>query len=738
MVGEDGCSCRLHQRFIIMSIAITEDHRSLAETVRSFADKRDLRGLARERLESPDDSLPDFWSELAELGWLGLHLPEEVGGSGYGIEELVIVVEELARAVAPGPFVPTVIASAVIARGGDDDLRSRVLPGLADGSIVGAVALGGSVTVSDGAASGDVGAVLGAGPASLILVPVGDDVVVVEVPGESGGGVTIETPASLDPTRRSARVTLDAAPVTVMPGARRVLVDLARVILSADAVGVARECTEMGAAYSKERIQFGRPIAMYQAVKHHCANMAVATELATSAVWDAARASATGGDQLSWAAAVAATLAAPAADLCANLNTQVHGGIAITWEHDAHLYMRRATTLLHYLAAADAAGELTDLTRRGVVREKAVELPPEADAIREEVRAFAQSIKDLPADEQRTRLIETGYVMAHWPKPYGRAAGAVEQLVIEQEFADVGISRPGYGITAWNILTIIQYATQDQIDRWVRPALNQDVIWCQLFSEPDAGSDAAGVKTKATRVDGGWLVNGQKVWTSGAHVAGMGFATVRTNPDVPKHDGITMMAIDMHAPGVEVRPLKMTSGNSEFNEVFFNDVLVPDDDVVGPVDGGWTVARATLGNESVSIGGGQGGMTLPGAALIAPFDAHSERLDGGAARIGRYIAQHQAMGLLNLRSANRAVAGGEPGPEGAMTKLVLSEIGHEAAAIMTELNGPDSVFLDGPGAMSNLLVLMHRGMSIAGGTSEIKRNQIGERILGLPRDPLLK
>jgi alkylation response protein AidB-like acyl-CoA dehydrogenase len=717
-----------------MSIAITEDHRSLAETVSSFADKRDLRGAARARLGSSADVLPEFWAEFAELGWLGLHLPEDVGGSGYGIDELVVVVEELARAVAPGPFVPTVIASAVIAAAGGDDLQSRVLPGLADGTSIGAVALGGSVTVSDGVATGDAGVVLGAAFASLILVPVGDDVVVVEV----GEGVTIDSPPSLDPTRPSARVALNGAPVTVMSGARRLLVDLARVILAADAVGVARECTEMGAEYSKERIQFGRPIAMYQAVKHHCANMAVATELATSAVWDAARASATGGDQLTYAAAVAATLAAPAADLCANLNTQVHGGIAITWEHDAHLYMRRATTLLHYLDAAGAAEELTDLTRRGVAREKAVELPPEADAIRDEVRAFAQGIKDLPADEQRTRLIETGYVMPHWPKPYGRAAGAVEQLVIEQEFGEAGITRPAYGITAWNILTIIQYATQDQIDRWVNPALDQDVIWCQLFSEPDAGSDAAGVKTKATRVDGGWLVNGQKVWTSGAHVAGMGFATVRTNPDVPKHDGITMMAIDMHADGVEVRPLKMTSGNSEFNEVFFNDVFVPDDDVVGPVDGGWTVARATLGNESVSIGGGQGGLTMPGAALIAPFDAHPERLDGGAARIGRYIAEHQSMGLLNLRSANRAVAGGEPGPEGAMTKLVLSEIGHEAAAIMTELNGPDSLFMDGPGGLSNMLVLMHRGMSIAGGTSEIKRNQIGERILGLPRDPLLK
>jgi alkylation response protein AidB-like acyl-CoA dehydrogenase len=181
----------------------------------------------------------------------------------------------------------------------------------------------------------------------------------------------------------------------------------------------------------------------------------------------------------------------------------------------------------------------------------------------------------------------------------------------------------------------------------------------------------------------------------------------------------------------------MTTGQSEFNEVFFNDVFVPDDDVVGPVDGGWTVARATLGNESVSIGGGQGGMSTKGDAFIAPFDAHPERLGGGAGRIGRYISSNEAMSVLNLRSAHRAVAGGGPGPEGNVTKLVLSENGHEAAAIMTELTGADTAFMEGPGAMSGFLVLLHRAMSIAGGTSEIKRNQIGERILGLPRDPLI-
>jgi alkylation response protein AidB-like acyl-CoA dehydrogenase len=237
---------------------------------------------------------------------------------------------------------------------------------------------------------------------------------------------------------------------------------------------------------------------------------------------------------------------------------------------------------------------------------------------------------------------------------------------------------------------------------------------------------------------GGWRINGQKVWTSGAHLAAFGLATVRTNPDAPKHQGITMMVIDMHAPGVTVRPLKMPTGNSDFNEVFLDDVFVPDTDVVGPVDEGWTVARATLGNESVSIGGGDSPMVMPAEAFIAPLDAHPERLAGGAGRVGRQISRTHSMGALNQRSAYRAVAaGGGPGPEGNITKLLLSEIGHETAAIMAELAGPDAAFLEGPGAMAATLVLMNRAMSIAGGTSEIKRNQIAERILGLPRDPLI-
>jgi alkylation response protein AidB-like acyl-CoA dehydrogenase len=717
-----------------MSIAISEEHRALAESVAGFLTDHQSRAAARALLTAETEELPGFWPELAGLGLLGLHIPEDLGGSGFGLAETLVVAEQLGRHLAPGPYVPTVIASAVLAAAGSDDLKKKLLPGLADGSVIGAAALGGDVTSEGGTATGKAGVVLSGHLADVLLVPSGDDVLVIE---KSAGGYQADVPANVDQSRRAAKVTLDGAPATVLPGAARLLTDVARAVLAAEATGIAAETTEMAAEYAKVRQQFGRPIATFQAVKHHVANMLVAREMATAATWDAGRAGTDGGDQFSYTAAVAAVLAVPAALGNANLNTQVLGGIGMTWEHDAHLYMRRATAIEAVLSAEQAAIEVTDLVRGGLRRAAAIDLPPEAEPIRAAIRPDVDRLAALTGDERKQALIETGYAMSHWPKPWGRDAKAIEQLVIEQELRAAGIKRPSLGITSWIILTLIQHANPDQVERYVPPALRQDVIWCQLFSEPGAGSDAAGIRTKATKVDGGWKVNGQKVWTSGAHLASFGLATVRTDPDARKHEGITMMVIDMHAPGVTVRPLKMPNGGSDFNEVFFDDVFVPDPDVVGPVNGGWTVARATLGNESVSIGGGDGGYSMPAESFIAPLDAHPERLAGGAGRVGRHIARTQVMGVLNQRAAYRAVAGGGPGPEGNITKLLLSENGHESAAIMLELAGPDGAFLEGRGAVGPMLMLMNRALSIAGGTSEIKRNQIAERIGRLPRDPLI-
>ncbi len=350
-----------------MPIAISDDHRALAQTVSEFLAARGARAAARNLLEAKTDGLPDFWAEVGKLGWLGLHLPEEYGGSGFGLSELVIVVEQFGRAVAPGPFVPTVIASAVIAAAGPPDLQARLLPGLASGSTIGAVALGGEVT--DG--TGPAGIAASGHLADVLLVAQGEDVLVVET---AAGGVKTEVPANLDPTRRIARVTLTGAPAAVLPGARGVLTDLARLLFAAEATGVAREVTDQASEYAKIREQFGRPIATFEAVKHHCANMLVAAEVATAAVWDAARAG--HGDQLSYTAAIAATQAVPAAVQNAQLNIQVHGGIGFTWEHDAHLYLRRAAAIQSLIDAGVAAIEVTDLVRSGVSRAAAIDLHP--------------------------------------------------------------------------------------------------------------------------------------------------------------------------------------------------------------------------------------------------------------------------------------------------------------------------------------------------------------------------
>jgi len=464
----------------------------------------------------------------------------------------------------------------------------------------------------------------------------------------------------------------------------------------------------------------------------------VAAESAVACVWDAARAAGEDEQQFRLIAAAAATLALPAYVRNAELNIQVHGGIGFTWEHDAHLHLRRALTVQALLGGDGPATDVFELTATGLKRANSLDLPPEAEDLRAEIRAEAHRIAALDEKAQLDELIATGYVMPHWPRPWGRAAGAVEQLLVEEEFTAAGVKRPDYGITGWVILTLIQHGTGSQIERFVEKALRKDEIWCQLFSEPSAGSDAAAVKTRATRVDGGWKINGQKVWTSGAHYCHRGLATVRTDFDVPKHAGITMVILDMKAPGVEVRPLRQITGGSEFNEVFFDDVFVPDEDIVGEPNAGWTVARATLGNERVSIGGGAGGIAPASAWLVHLAQTYGDRVAGSVQRVGRFLADDHGLRLLNLRRAARSIEGAGPGPEGNITKLKLADHFGEQGAIAAALVGPELALDEGEGALAARAAMGARGMAIAGGTSEVARNQIAERILGMPRDPLIK
>jgi alkylation response protein AidB-like acyl-CoA dehydrogenase len=717
------------------ALAITDEHQDLADAAIGQLGRLSTRASARATLEGGSSNPPDVWKAAADLGWLGLAIAEEHGGSGFGLSELAIVLEAQGRELTPGPFLPTVAASVVIDRCADS-LRAQLLPGLADGTTVGALGLSGTVVVgSDLVVTGESPAVLGAPDADVLVLIAGDDVVVVDA---SADGVTVSPLESLDTSRSVGSVALDGVTVTderVLRGAARRARTVFRILASAEAVGVNWAALEMAVEYAKVREQFGRTIGTFQAVKHHAANMLVDAEQTTAATWDAARADDL--DSAWFAAAVAASHAIRAQVFNAENNIQLHGGIGFTWEHDAHLYLRRARTLAALMGdGADPRLDVVEAQRSGQAHGASFTLPSEADEYRRQATEALEKVRALPADKQRDFLVDSGYLVPHWPKPWGRAADVLEQLVIEEEFADV--KRADMGITGWVALTIAQAGTDDQRERWVEPVLRGRVMWCQLFSEPGAGSDAAAVRTAAKKVDGGWKVTGQKVWTSLAQHCQWGLATVRTDPDAPKHAGVTMMAIDMKAPGVKVNPLRGLTGDAHFNEVFFDDVFVPDEDVVGDVNKGWLVARATLGNERISIGGGSGGTVgfdvddLVKLLDSVPADVAAHHV----LRAGEVIAEMHTLRLLNLRRASRAIAGAEPGPEGNVTKLLVAESGQHLTELGIALAGSAAVV----GQNQKLIrsYLGGRAMTIAGGTSEITRNTIAERILGLPRDPLLK
>jgi 3-oxochol-4-en-24-oyl-CoA dehydrogenase len=718
------------------ALAITDEHRDLADSATGQLSRSGGRGPARATLEG-ESSHPDaVWSAAAGLGWNGLAIAEQHGGSGFGLSELAVVLEAQGRNLSPGPFLPTVAAAVVIDRCGSDSLRAELLPGLSDGSTVGALGLSGSVSIgSDGTVSGESPAVLGAPDARVLVIVAGEDVVVVDATAD---GVTVSALDCLDTTRSIGSVALQGVTVSderVLRGAARRAQTVFRILSASEAVGVAWTCLEMARDYAQVREQFGRTIGTFQAVKHHLANMLVKAEVATAAAWDAAR-----GEDLDsvwFAGAVAAALASDAQIFNAEHNIQLHGGVAFTWEHDAHLYLRRARTLAAVMAdSADPLFDVVDGQRSGQAHGASFTLPAEAEEYRQQAREAASKARSLPDAERRDFLVDSGYLVPHWPKPWGRGADVIEQLVIEEEFR--GIELPDLGITGWVTLTIAQAGTDDQRERWVERVLRGKDMWCQLFSEPGAGSDAAAVRTSAKRVDGGWRVTGQKVWTSLARDCQWGLATVRTDPDAPKHAGVTMMAIDMSAEGVEVKPLREITGESHFNEVFFDDVFVPDDDVVGDVNRGWLVARATLGNERISIGGGTSGTVAFGVDdLIKLLDnAPAATAAAYVRQAGEVIAHFHTLRLLNLRRATRAIAGAEPGPEGNVTKLVLAEQSQRLTELGMALAGTAAVLEQSPKLTRSYLGA--RAITIAGGTSEISRNTIAERILGLPRDPLLK
>jgi len=433
-------------------------------------------------------------------------------------------------------------------------------------------------------------------------------------------------------------------------------------------------------------------------------------------------------DQLSIGAAVASAIGIEAEKVNARDCIQVLGGIGITWEHDAHLYMRRAYANAQFLGGRSSwLRRCARLTRDGVRRQLHVDVT-EGEDVRAEVADTVAGIAALPEEKRQAALAESGLMAPHWPEPYGRSASPAQQLVIDQELEAAGVVRPDISIGWWAAPTILGHGSQEQIERFIPGTLSGDVYWCQLFSEPGAGSDLAALRTKAVRnaEDTGWLLTGQKVWTSNAHRADWGICLARTNPDAPKHKGITYFLVDMTSPGIDIRPLREITGEALFNEVFFDDLFVPDEMVVGPVDGGWPLARTTLANERVAI--------ATGGALDRGMEHLLEVLDGDldpadADRLGVLIVAAQVGALLDALIAQMAVGGHDPGAASSVRKLIGVRYRQNLAeAIMDSHDGAGIV--DSPDVR---YFLNTRCLSIAGGTEQILLNLAGERLLGLPR-----
>ena len=729
-----------------MPIAILSEHNDLADSVRDLVKRVAPAEVLHEAMETPISNPPPYWKAAAEQGLQGVHLSETVGGQGFGILELAIVLAEFGYGAVPGPFVPSAIASALISANDPEDKR---LEGLASGDVIAAYAIDSGLTATRHGSGliirGEVRAVPAAAQASLLVLPVaidsGEEWVVLDA-----DLLEIESVASVDPLRPVAHVRANAVEV----GDDRVLANLSRAraralmstLLSAECIGVARWATDTASEYAKIREQFGRPIGQFQAIKHKCANMIAETERATGAVWDAARAidESANGDADSafeFAAAVAATLAPVAAQHCTQDCIQVHGGIGFTWEHDAGVYYRRAILLAACFGrAADYPQRVVDIATTTGMRSIDLDLDPDTEKLRAEIRAEVAALKAIPSEERNTAIAEGGWVQPHLPKPWGRSSGPIEQIIIAQEFSTGRVKRPQMGIAAWIIPSIVAFGTNDQQQRFLPPTFRGEMIWCQLFSEPGAGSDLASLTTKATKVDGGWRITGQKIWTTGAQYSEWGALLARTDPSAPKHQGITYFLLDMKAAGVEVKPLRELTGNAMFNTVFIDDVFVPDDMVLGEVNRGWEVSRNTLTNERVSIGSSEPPF-LASLDLFVQFlkDGHFDQIEQHEA--GRLIAEGHAAKLLNMRSTLLTLAGGDPMPAAAISKLLSMKTGQGYAEFGVASFGTDAAIGDQgePSGKWAEYLLAGRATTIYGGTSEVQLNIIAERLLGLPRDP---
>ena len=725
-----------------MTIATSSEQIAVCDAIATWARSVSTTELVRSDIDKPADQWTGLLAQLAEFGVFAGALPEDSGGFGATFIDVAAMIEQCGISLVPGPIGPMVAAALGLSR--SDDARA--------GDLLARVASGAVAVVAPAAAYAGMAAnPPHDGALDLGLVPGYVDGCAVAIPFEDGGdGVSWRIlPPGVGATTAEAHgvisgtVSVSRVQVTGVQGGDLIDLpdgDLVTASLSAATAaylsGIARWSLDTAVDYATVRTQFGAPIGSFQAIKHICADMLCRSEELTAVAWDLARAVderlATDDEeviaQLAVSRCAADVIAAEAATTNAKDCVQILGGIGFTYEHDAHLYLRAALTARVAIGQGmSSARELARLGMAGHRRNFRIDLSAVEDR-RAEVRAAVDDIAALDPSRRRARLADSGYLMPHWPAPYGLGAGAALQLLIDDEFERARIERPDLVIGAWAIPTILEHGTDEQRQRFVSPTLTGDIVWCQLFSEPEAGSDLAALRTKATRADGGWRLQGQKIWTSQAHNASWGVCLARTDADAPKHKGITYFLIDMNTSGIDIRPLRELTGRANFNEVFLDDVFVPDECVVGPVNGGWRLARTTLANERVAMGGSGLGKEMD--SLLRQAEAMARELTPDElAGLGHLVAEAHTGRVIDARAVTRRLEGHDPGALSSVRKLIGVQHRQSVPEFAFDLLGVDGV----AASDASDALLQNRCLSIAGGTTQILRTAAAERILGLPR-----
>ncbi|ODR03855.1 acyl-CoA dehydrogenase [Mycobacterium sherrisii] len=767
-----------------MSFMPGEDAESLREVVRQFLEKRSPETEVRRLMETTAGYDPVVWTQAAvELGLHGLVLPEHHGGGGASPVELGVVFEEMGSVLFCGPFLATVgLAATALLEIGDEQAQAAYLPDIAAGKTVATLAWSGDEpTASTLRASCDGNNWRVSGTADIVIDGASADLVLVAA--RTARGLTLfavqgndtnltRTPLmTMDSTRKLTELTFDFTAATLIgsdgaaTSAMRRTADLAALYLAAEQLGGATRVLATTVDYARTRVQFGRPIGSFQAIKHRCADMLVDVEAARSVVWHGLWTAVHDPARLSLSAALARSLASDAYQRVATDSLQIHGGIGFTWEHPAHLYLKRAksTQLLLGSPARHRARLATqlggDVSPRPIAAKPVLSANAGVVALQAEVDEFLAANPVPPTTDPladrvfREARFDAGLAMVHFGVGYGgRGLDASLQSAVEERFADAGAVDHG----ARNVIglgmalpTIHAHGTEMQRARFLRPGFSGEHIWCQLFSEPTAGSDLAALATRAVPDGDDFVVTGQKVWTSLGHVADWGILLARTDPDVPKHKGLTFFLLDMKSPGVEVRPLRQLTGEAEFNEVFLTEVRIPGANVLGTVGKGWQVAMTTLANERVALGGRpatRGSGPIGQAVATYQQAVAAGRVDPVLTdRLASLWARAEAARLTNVRAA--AQVGRVPGPEGSIAKLQMAELNKAIYELCVDLSGSAGLLVDGYIDKAPDFASVHGGgdvrkaylrslaNSIEGGTSEVLRNILGERVLGLPGEP---